>query len=145
MIPTTILRNWKPIVVALLVLIAIYLVNKHGRRWWANITRRDLGNYAGQEPVRDNTARQAELQQMAHDALAAMHTVILVGGATYTGREAMLERLLQLNDTELRYVATFYASINEDGTSLKQDVDDEYMPFSSIDEELVGKLNQLAL
>lgn len=140
-----ILKHWKPIVIALVVLIALYLLNKNGRRWWTQLTRRDLGNYAGQSAVEENSARQAQLQAMAHDALAAMNSVLLVGGVTMTGREAMLERLLALNDTELRYVAVFYASISEDGTSLKNDVDDEYMPFSSVDEQLVARLNQLAL
>lgn len=144
MIPTRILTN-KWLFIAIGVIIAILVLRRHGKRWWTQATRTDRGNYAGQEAVRNNPARQAELDQMARDAQTAMHTVLIVGGTTWTGREAVLERLLALNDTELRYVAQFYRSINESGNSLRVDVQGEWMPFTNVDERLVARLNQLAL
>lgn len=135
-------RTWIGLAI-LMVAIAIY---RNGPRWWQQLKRRDLGNYTGQEPVKDNPAREAELQQMAADTYTALHSVLMLSGVTATGREFQLELLLGLNDTELRYVARYYENTaNPEGVSLKQDVNDEWMPFSDVKQRLVSRLNKLAL
>lgn len=131
--------------ITLVVLIIALVVYKNGNRWWAQLTRRDQGNYAGQDAVEHNSARAAELQQMARDANTAINSALFFGGVTATGREEALGKLLTLNHTEVRYVANFYKGISPNGTTLKNDVDDEEMPFSSVDEQLVALLNQLNL
>ena len=142
-------------------LILIYIVWENGADWWEKATRKDKGNYDGQPPVDSNVpsnvpgnganpagsaARQAELEKFARDTYAALNSTLFLGGVTATGREIQLELLNALNDTELKYVAMFYEhNVNTDGTSLRQDIDDEVMPATDIDERLVARLVQLAL
>lgn len=133
-------RTWGIIVL----LVILWMLYRNGKRWWAQLTTRDQGNYQGQPSVASNPARQAELERMAQDLYTALHSTLIIGGTTATGREWMLEQILVLNDTELRWVAQRYAEITE-GTSLRQDLEDEWMPMSDLDERLIAKLDQLAL
>lgn len=135
--------NWRTWAVIGTLLIA-FLIYRNGRRWLAQITRRDEGNYEGQSSVNANAARKAELEKMAQDTYTVLNSTLMLGGVTATGREWQLEQLLALNDTELRWVARRYAEL-DDGISLKDAVDAEYMPFSNVDERLIVKLTQLAL
>lgn len=135
-------------------LILIVLVWKHGKRWWEQLTKQDKGHYAdltsfaevqaGKEQA--NQARQAQLEKMAQDTYTALNSTLMIGGVTATGREFQLELINALNDSELRYVAQFYENnASSTGQSLKQDIDDEFMPATDVDERLIARLNQLAL
>ena len=138
-------------------LVLIYIIWRNGARWWDEITRRDRGNYEGQPSVTGGTpatpgnpagspARQAELEKFARDTYAVLNSTLFLGGVTATGREFQLELLNALNDTELKYVATFYEhNVNTEGTSLRQDIEDEIMPATDIDERLIARLVQMAL
>ncbi len=145
------------VVGTVVVLILVYIIWRNGKSWWDAITRQDKGNYEGQPPVTGGVpstpgnpagspARQAELEKFARDTYAALNSTLFFGGVTATGREFQLELLNALNDTELKYVATFYEhNVNENGTSLRQDIDDEVMPATDIDERLIARLVQMAL
>lgn len=135
-------------------LILIVLVWRNGKRWWQQLTKQDKGHYAdltsfaevqaGKEQA--NAARQAQLEKMAQDTFTALNSTLFLGGVTATGREYQLELLMALNDSELRYVAQFYEhNASSTGQSLKQDLDDEFMPATDVDERLIARLNQLAL
>lgn len=135
-------------------LVLIVLVWKNGKRWWEQLTKQDKGHYAdltsfaevqaGKEQA--NAARQAQLEKMAQDTFTALNSTLFLGGVTATGREYQLELLMALNDSELRYVAQFYEhNASSTGQSLKQDLDDEFMPATDVDERLIARLNQLAL
>ena len=135
-------------------LILIVLVWKNGKRWWEQLTKQDKGHYAdltsfaevqaGKEQA--NAARQAQLEKMAQDTFTALNSTLFLGGVTATGREFQLELINALNDSELRYVAQFYEhNASSTGQSLKQDLDDEFMPATDVDERLIARLNQLAL
>lgn len=126
------------VIVAIVLAVTVW---RNGRRWWQQLTRRDQGNYAGQPSVPSNPARQGELQQLARDTYTVINSV-----SNPFERERVLERVVALNDTELRYVAKFYqSSISESAKSLREDVLSEWMPFTDVDERLVTRLNQLAL
>lgn len=135
-------------------LILIVLVWKNGKRWWQQLTKQDKGHYAdltsfaevqaGKEQA--NAARQAQLEKMAQDTFTALNSTLFLGGVTATGREYQLELLMALNDSELRYVAQFYEhNASSTGQSLRQDIEDEFMPATDVDERLIARLNQLAL
>ncbi|MBS1939746.1 MAG: hypothetical protein JST38_02575 [Bacteroidetes bacterium] len=135
-------------------LVLIVLVWKNGKRWWEQLTKQDKGHYAdltsfgevqaGNEQA--NQARQAQLEKMAQDTYTALNSTLMIGGVTATGREFQLELINALNDSELRYVAQFYEhNASSTGQSLKQDLDDEFMPATDVDERLIARLNQLAL
>lgn len=135
-------------------LILIVLVWKNGKRWWEQLTKQDKGHYAdltsfaevqaGKEQA--NAARQAQLEKMAQDTFTALNSTLFLGGVTATGREYQLELLMALNDSELRYVAQFYEhNASSTGQSLRQDIEDEFMPATDVDERLIARLNQLAL
>lgn len=133
---------WPWVIIALILGLAVY---RNGRRWIQQLTRVDRGNYAGQEAVGSNPVREGELQKMAQEAYQVIHGTLVFGGITWTGRTYILERLLQLNDTELRYVAEFYASsVNPGGESLRQDITDEW-GLGQVGTQLEAKLAQLAL
>lgn len=138
-----IVGKWQTWVI-LAAIVCAWLVYRNGRRWWAQLTNRDRGNYAGQSQVSANPAREAELEQMAQDVFVALNSTLMLGGVTATGREWTLERLLALNDTEIRWVAKRYAALAQ-GRSLRGDLENEWMPFSDVDERLIAKLQQLAL
>lgn len=119
-------------------IVVAFIVRANWNRWWGQLTRTDRGNY-------DQDARNAELQQMARDAYTVINATLIFGGVTPTGREATLEKLLHVNDSELRYIADFYKDINADGTSLSEDLTNEAMPFSNVKDQLLSKLTQLNL
>lgn len=118
--------------VAVAVTIALLLLWKY----WSHVAawfRRDLGNYDEGRVVPDE-----QLRSMARSLFAA---VIGFGG----GVSDKLEQLSALNDSDLRYLATFYKSLTTDGASLKEHIDDEWMPHTDLDDTLIARLNQMAL
>lgn len=135
-------------------IILIFLVWKNGKRWWDQLTKQDKGHYgaltsfedmqAGQQ--QNNEARQAELEKFARDTFTALNSTLFIGGVTATGREYQLELLNALGDPELRFVAQFYEhTASSTGQSLRQDIEEEFMPATDVDERLIARLNQLAL
>lgn len=135
--------RWETWTVLILALVA-WVIYRNGRRWWQQLTRRDEGNYQGQAPVASNPVREAELTKIAQDTYTALNSVLMIGGVTATGREWQLTQVLTLNDTELRWVAKRYEQL-ANGSTLRRDLENEWMPFSDVDDRLIARLNQLAL
>ncbi len=123
------------LVLVILVLIALLILYRKGPSWWAQLFRRDLGDYSNPTP---SDTRKKELEEFAREGFRDM------SGLFPGDKEVWMEKLNALNDTELKYTAEFFPSV-ADGGSLKQWIDDELMPFASIDETLIARLNQMNL
>lgn len=123
------------------IIILVLIVWKNYARWIAALKRRDQGEY---DPLAQNSVRQAELKAMANDVHTALHSIIIFGGVTWSGREAIIERLLTINDAELRFVATYYQDQLNQGTSLAADLQDE-MWTGTPTQQVLSRLSELNL
>lgn len=122
------------------------------RKYWPRIKgyfARDFGNYtegflppgstgtgpapAGNDPV---SARQEELRAIARSTYEAIQ------GAGF--QTEAIEALSLLNDTELRYVAEFYRDALTRGTSLSEDIDNEWMWDTDVDDTVIARLRTLS-
>ncbi|WKZ67166.1 MAG: hypothetical protein QY325_04370 [Flavobacteriales bacterium] len=139
--------------VAVAVIILLLLARKHAARWSAALKRafaRDAGDYSvgltdgAGRPVQpmsaEAQARQQEIKDMAQEAYAQMNAGITDPGA----RQAALEQLLSLNDTELRLAAREYNALSRN-ESLYAAIANEWMPFTEVDEQLMARLARIAM
>jgi len=110
--------------------------------------RRDGGDYSqgftdglGQEVSGDDKeARKKEIEALVQEVHTRLHQM----PTNPVAREAALEALLALNDTELRYAAQRYDLVSRDET-LYAAVHAEWMPFSTVDERLLARLANLGM
>lgn len=112
-------------------------------RAWASLKRatmRDGGDYTQGFQGNDTAARKRELEALAQDA----YNQLTAGIISPSGREAALQALVNLNDTELRHAAKHFSLLSRD-RSLYQAVDAAWMPLSDVDEALMGRLANIAM
>lgn len=127
---------WFWLVVALVV---ILIVRKHGNRWWQRLATVDKGNYGGHQGM--NQADKARVEQLAHDLFSAIDGL----PAWSDRRPTLFATALGLNDTELRYLGTFYPQLAK-GRALSEDVAGEWVPgYGSTKNQLIARLRQIAL
>lgn len=152
--PATAIVKAVPKWVWAIVIIALLLIILRGpiRRGWASITnvlRRDAGDYSAGltdgagNPVQGALAdaRLKELKDMAAEAYAQLNAAIV---SPAEREKAVSDIADTTNDFELRQVAKEYKVLSRD-KSLYQAVDDAWMPFSSVDERLLGRLSKINL
>lgn len=84
--------------------------------------------------------RKRELEQYAQDVYD-----ILACWYCMEGGEAELSKLQYLNDNELEYAARYYEDFVNDDETLYEDVDDEWLPATDIDDKLLTRLSKLGL
>lgn len=133
---TDLLKN-KWVWIALAVLVTAIMLRKNGARWWSKLMATDRGNYEGQTGL--NEAEKASIEELAHALRTEINNTDLFGNE----RELLAAQALGLNDTALRYLAEFYADINE-GTPMIEALNGEWFK-SDAEEELIGRLDQLNL
>ena len=112
------------------------------------LTMRDGGNYStGLTDGAGNAvtglaalARVAAIEALAQTAYNELNA----GITSPRAREDALKALVLLNDTELRAAAKHYKLLSRD-TSLYQAVDAAWMALSEVDEELMGRLSNIAM
>ncbi len=127
---------WVLLVLIILLLLLALWVYRNGKRWWAQATRVDQGNYDNPKP---NDEREGELKRLAQDLYGAMD------GATIAATLVpLLHQTFGLNDTELRYTAEHFVQVG-DGDSLATWINDEWLPGEDIDTKLIARLNNMAL
>lgn len=90
-------------------------------------------------PISDE--RKAELKTVAKNAHKAIHETWSSHSAGE--REDILNVLNHINDNELLFTAKFYKKELNNGVSLYQDVRDEVMWFSNIDNRLMAALERI--
>lgn len=129
-------NKWFWITVAVLVAFLVIRAN------WARLKhlfKVDRGDYSDPPP---GDSRQGQLEAMAREGYSLMDGWFNPLGNL--GTQHWIERMLALNDTELRYIAEFFPSIS-DGDSLYAWVDDEALPTTDVDQQLMARLAQMAL
>ncbi|MBN4061665.1 hypothetical protein JYU20_00525 [Bacteroidales bacterium AH-315-I05] len=138
--------------IAVVILIALILLNKYGRliKVWLSPIRGDF------QPGGITDKRKQELEDLASVAHSAIYSSTgnisipipipafgyISGGETDV--EEVLNKINTLNDNELYYVANYYKKSLTKGNSLYKDIDDEWMPFVNIDEKLMARLTELS-
>ena len=142
---------WKVILLVIILLAVVLWV----RSRWGRISQllqrafaRDNGDYStGLTDGNGNavsgdaaSAREMELSALALEA----YTQLTAGIVNPNLREAALQALLPLNDTELRAAAKAYKFHDRD-LSLYARIDSAWMPFSEVDERLMARLANIAM
>lgn len=129
-----ILKNkWLWIIIA--ILMVVWLVGPHVANAIRRLRTPDRGNYQGQ--AAPNAADRARIEQMATDMRTELY-----GIPSWGGRDDVAERILAMNDTEIRYLATYYRQIAE-GNRLIDDVQGEWSWTGDTKQRLISKLLQL--
>ena len=124
--------------VLLAVVLAFLILRGPLTRAWAAIKRagmRDGGDYS-----QGATMEEAAIKARAQEA----YNQLTAGVINPNARERALQALVDLNDTELRIAAKHYKFLSRD-KSLYQAVDSAWMPLSSVDETLMGRLANIAM
>ena len=120
--------------VAVFVLVSFYLSAKVPT-WWKKLTKVDNGSYANHATLND--ADIARLQTLAHNLKAGIYNVW-----SDFDRNEMIGQAVAVNDSELKYLATFYRTLSEN--SLYDDLDNEWF-LGDEGERLMNRLQQIAM
>lgn len=122
--------------IAIAVLIILFVI-------WRNYNRlkgrfgRDYGDYQVVTPEDIPAYRKRELEKLAMD----LGTAITDIPWTDTARVQTMGAAAALPDGELKYVSQFYRKAVSRGSTLHADVDAEWMPGFSEDDELLSRLS----
>lgn len=115
------------------------------RRYWGKISSKvgsRLGpQYGDWQEGTITDGRKKELEKFAQNIYD-----VLACGYCMVGAEDDLLKAAALNDNELEYLARFYEQyVSDNGETLYEDVDDEWLPATDADEDLLTKLDRLGL
>lgn len=125
--------------VVVIVLVLAFIVYRNWNRWVSRLTARDQGNYSGQSAP--NEADKARIQQVASELRSVFYGLLPF---TISGdpRDRAAEKVLAMNDSDVRYLANYYEQIAE-GNSLLSDVQSEYTWYGDVKQKLIAKLLQI--
>jgi len=115
------------------------------RRYWQKISSRvesRLGpQYGDWQEGTITSGRKKELEKYAqdvYDVLACWYCVV--------GGQEQISKIAYLNDNELEYTARYYEQfVSDKGQSLYDDVDEEWLPDTDVDDHLLTRLSKLGL
>jgi len=115
------------------------------RRYWKKISSKvdsRLGTqYGDWQEGTITSGRKSQLEGYAQDVYDILACWYCIEGA-----ESQLGKVAYLNDNELEYVARYYEQyVSDNGQTLYEDVDEEWLPAISTDEDLLSRLNKLGL
>lgn len=126
------------ILISIIVLIFI-------RRNWSKWSFKAKGRFGPQhgdwQPGTITDARKSVLEGLARELYDAIYS----GWGATIERGPIFNKVAYLNDNELEYTANYYKSAITKTNSLYYDVDEEYMPYSNSDEELMAKLSAIGV
>lgn len=125
--------------IVILVIILLIVARPAFAKAWASLMRKDLGNY-NQDLNDQNNTRLLVLQQLAESIVAATNGL----PSFQDERPELFREALAINDTELKYLATYYKQISG-GESLRTTVEGEWSTIGDTDERLVARLLKLDL
>lgn len=132
---TGILKNkWFWTVVVLIILLLVL------RRNWSrikNLFQRDFGDYGDYKIDKEAKTR---LQELAENLYSQIYSNFSVG---IDKRSKYMTDAMALTDTELKWLARYYRTALTKGTCLFKDIDEEWMPVDSVDEELMARLAKI--
>lgn len=122
--------------IAVAIIVAYFIFRNPIRRAWQRLTAVDRGDYTGAGAVLSDADKQ-RLRQLAMDLHSAIE------GSGFLSRERVMSQALALSDTMLRFLAQEYAA--NGANSLYQDIDDEWMPGTDVDERLMQRLRAISM
>lgn len=132
---TGILKNkWFWIIIGSIIILLIV------RRNWSKITsvfQRDFGDYGDYKIDKEAKTR---LQELAENLYSQIYSNFSVG---IDKRSKYMTDAMALTDTELKWLARYYRTALTKGTCLFKDIDEEWMPVDSVDEELMARLAKI--
>jgi hypothetical protein len=127
-------NKWFWIIVASIIILLIV------RRNWSKITsifQRDFGDYGDYKINENDEARLKELAENLYQQIYSNFSISIDKRAKY------MTDALALTDTELKWLARYYRTALTKGTCLFKDVDEEWLPIDSVDEDLMARLAKI--
>ncbi len=125
--------------IAVATIFAIFFINKYWNEIKRFFQRSDVDLEPGESKL-ISSDRKVELKAFAGELYQAIYATQNVG-VSY--REDKFAEAVDLSDNELRYVSKYYRKSLTKDNWLYDDIDDETMPFTSIDEELMARLTKV--
>lgn len=127
--------NKKIVGYSILTILAVFLIWKYSAKIEGGI-KKLFGKSGG-----DYTEPPVESSRYISDLANRLYTVIYNPIATSGDKETLLIEALKLNDADLEKLANEYKQ--KSGNSLYKDVDDEFLPFITQDEDIMARLKEL--
>lgn len=130
----------KILLVILLILVAMYLLNKGSGKFkqFFQSTFRGIQGDNVNAPITD--ARKQWLEDLAQ----ALYSEIYDWFGSNETIESILIQMNSLPDSELAYIATYYNGFLSTNT-LYYDIDWEFMPFEDVDDDIMARLSAMNL
>ena len=117
-------------------IILIIIINKNRYKIKAWFKPIDIDLETG-EKIHITDERKVELKKVASNIYTAIYSTL------HTGRKLTFKAALALTENELDFMAKHYKQQVSGGNTLYEDVDNEWMPSTDLDEQLMAKLNKI--
>lgn len=124
---------------AVIAIFLIWLISRYWDKIKTIFQPADI-DYEEGEPKTISKNRQKELKDFASELYEAIYATQNVG-VTY--RENRFVAANELSDNELRFVSKYYRKSLTKGAWLYTDIDNEVMPTTSVDENLMAHLSKI--
>lgn len=124
-------------------IVAFIIIRRYWQKWSTKVESRLGPQYGDWQEGTITAGRKKELEGYAADVYEAL-ACFWCNHATVA--EPALSEVAYLNDNELEYVARYYEEyISDNNQSLYDDVDEEWLPATSVDADLMHRLSKLGL
>jgi len=94
----------------------------------------------GGETLTRKEAKEKQLKLLADEIYKSIYSS--VSYPTFY-RDEILEQINRITDTELEYLSKYYKKFLTQGVWLYTDIDNEFMPHTSIDETIMSRLSKI--
>lgn len=126
--------------IIVIVIILLIVANRYWQKWRVKADSRLGRQYGDWQEGTITEGRKSELEQYAQDVYDALAIWLPIDIGD------VLAKVAYLNDNELEYVARYYEEyVSDDNQTLYEDVDEEWLGATSVDEDLLTSLDRLGL
>ncbi len=124
-------------------IVAFIIIRRYWQKMQSKVESRLGPQYGDWQEGTITSGRKSELESYASDVYEALacfwcnHLDVA---------EPALAKIAYLNDNELEYVARYYEQyVSDDNQTLYEDVDEEWLGLTSVDDDLLHRLSKLGL
>jgi hypothetical protein len=134
-VKTFLFKNKKTIII-IVCIVVLLLVIKNGKVWAGKI-KGLFTPYEGDYNRNIGDEEKTQLQRLAKDLYMVIYSVSDAAWGVPSGdKTTVMQKVLALDDDAFLYMVKFY---NGRLGNFITDIDEEWMPFSDVDEKLIGR------